>query len=452
MVIKEQLDEEVVDSLPIMYVVHCIDTEGPMTEDLDDTFHRLKQIFGVNLEPTIPNLRKLQNKEIDLKGLEDEVARVVSKKLLKYNESWAEIREMLDDCMSSEYRNQMKDDFDNGWVYSWHCMDHAGYLDNPRRKDLGFGNVYRFYKKIIDQNKSVKDELNWHYHPLSFDRNPLKCATNYVNSFDILNEILCRRIINEKWFPTVNRPGFHTERADIHLFLEQWIPFDYANNSYDLEDGQPDLKTERFGDWRRASKKWTGYHPHHDDYQIKGSCRRVIFRCLNVGTRFKNIKEKHVIEALNDAKQNGVSILSFANHDWRDLRPDVEYIREILASAKKNFPDVKIKFAGANQAAKKLTTYGELKVQETLELNCYMDGLKFIVEVLSGKIFGPQPYLAIKTVSGNYLHDNFDVIDPGKIFSYTLDFNTISRSAVSVIAAASADKFGNFCVVSNNNW
>ena len=32
-------------------------------------------------------------------------------------------------------------------------------------------------------------------------------------------------------------------------------------------------------------KKWRGYHPSHDDYQAEGACCRMIFRCLNVGTR-----------------------------------------------------------------------------------------------------------------------------------------------------------------------
>tara|TARA_B110000003_G_scaffold248807_1_gene260735 strand:- start:61 stop:1422 length:1362 start_codon:yes stop_codon:yes gene_type:complete len=433
---------------PIMHVVHCIDTEGPMTESLNDTFLRIKQIFGINIKPTKLNLKKLQDKKLELSGLEENVAKVVSSKLLKYNQTWSDIREMLNDCMSHEFRTQMKDDYGNGWVYSWHCMDHVGYSQNPRKKDLGFGKVYQFYKNMIELSNSLQDEINWHYHPLSFDRNPLKSSSNYVNSFDVLNQVLCRRIIDEKWFPTVNRPGFHTERPDIHLFLEQWIPFDYANNSYDYEDGQDDLKSERFGDWRRASNKWYGYHPHHDDHQISGNCRRVIFRCLNVGTRFKNIKEKHVIEALNDAQKNGVSILAFANHDWRDIRPDVEYIRDIIDNVKENYSDVKIKFSGANEAAQHLVRLKEHRDYQPLKLNCYLEKSRFIVEVSEGELFGPQPYLAIQTKIGSYHHDNFDIIQPGKIFSYTLDFNTISLAEISIISAASSDKFGNYSVVS----
>ena len=30
------------------------------------------------------------------------------------------------------------------------------------------------------------------------------------------------------------------------------------------------------------------------------------------------------------------------------------------------------------------------------------------VKTISGKVFGPQPFLAIKTKSGRFIHDNFD--------------------------------------------
>ena len=429
-----------------MHIVHCIDTEGPMTEDLIDTFKRLEVIFGINIPPSRENLAKLQKKEIYLSGLEDEVAKVIKPSLLDYKESWKDIELMLEECMSSKYRREFLDDFDGGWVYSWHCMDHVGYKDNRRRKDVGYGNIYRFYKNIINKTNSLKDEINWHYHPLSFDRNPLKCAANYVNSFDVLNNILCRRVVDEKWFPTVNRPGFHTERIDIHLFLEQWIPFDYANNYSDTDNGQKDLIGGRFGDWRRSSRSWTGYHPSHDDYQVEGLCRRIIFRCLNVGTRFKTIKEQHVLEALSDAEKNGVSILSFANHDWRDIRPDVEYIRNIVAKCRKKYPNVNIKFSGAQEAAKDII-FGKEKVNYSkLILKGYFEKSKFIVEVKQGELFGPQPYLAIKTVDGRYLHDNFDVEIPSKRYSYTFDHHTIDKRAISKIAAASADKYGYYSI------
>ena len=45
-----------------LFIVYCIDTEGPLTEPLEATFERLYEIFGIRLEPTKENLIKIQNK------------------------------------------------------------------------------------------------------------------------------------------------------------------------------------------------------------------------------------------------------------------------------------------------------------------------------------------------------------------------------------------------------
>jgi hypothetical protein len=43
-----------------VYVVHCVDTEGPLHESVEATFERLKAIFGIDLEPSVALLRQLQ--------------------------------------------------------------------------------------------------------------------------------------------------------------------------------------------------------------------------------------------------------------------------------------------------------------------------------------------------------------------------------------------------------
>ena len=64
-------------------------------------------------------------------------------------------------------------------------------------------------------------------------------ATSYSNSTDVLYEIITRRIIDNNWFPTVNRAGFHTVRRDSSVFLEEWIPFDYSNQAeYNFKDSK----------------------------------------------------------------------------------------------------------------------------------------------------------------------------------------------------------------------
>jgi hypothetical protein len=427
----------------ILYLVHCIDTEGPLTETLEATFERLDSIFGIKLNPTLRNLELIQNKDMDLAGKEEAVAKCFSPALLHYNSDWRMIDSMLDEMLSDKYRKHELDDFDSGWIYSWHCMDHVGYKDNPRHKDVGFGNVFNFYRSKLASFGCEQDEINWHFHPLSPTRSPIQAATSYLNSYDVLLQILCRRIINERWFPVVNRPGFHSERPDSHAFMEQWIPFDYANQVCDQELDQPDLSGGRFGDWARASKSWRGYNPSHEDYQAEGTCRRMIFRCLNVGTRLRALTENHFREAFIEAKESGAAILSFANHDYRDMRPDVDKVRGMLSKIKSEFPDVAVKYSGAEEAAIALMGY-EDKPAPRLSVKL-VDKVLF-VEVVEGEIFGPQPFLAIKTNEGHYYHDNFDVIQPQKKWSYVLDDQTIELINVSDIGVGTAGRYGGFCV------
>jgi hypothetical protein len=427
----------------ILHVVHCIDTEGPLDESLAATFARVASTFGIELAPDSETLYKLQNRQLDLHGLETAVARMVAPELLAYNANWESIRQMLDALLSDAFRRRMVDDIGNGWVFSWHCVDHMRYADNPRRKDVGYGKVFRFYREILVESGSTQDELNWHFHPVSITGDPLHAATSYANSYSLLIEILSRRILEDRWFPVVNRPGFHAERPDSHAFLEQWIPFDYANQAHRDEGDQPDVGDGRFGDWRRAPHSWRGYHPDHLDYQQEGSCRRTIFRCLNVGTRLRTLNVDHVREAFAEAHETGGAILAFADHDYRDIRPDVETVREMIGTVRPEFPDVQLRFSGAQAAARALLS-GAPEPDPVLSLRLVDDGL--VVELDQGQIFGPQPFLALQSLDGRLFHDNLDVQVPGRVWTYTLDHQTLPSSALAAAGVGTAGRHGGFHV------
>jgi len=433
---------------PVLHIVHCIDTEGPLCEPLAATFGRLRSIFGIELEPTANNLRHLQRGEIDLGGAQDEVAQVVRPDLLAYNENWSAIWQMLAEAMGGPFRNATLDDFGGGWVYNWHVMDHVGYASNPRSKATGYGEVFKFYRDAVARLGQGRDEINWHFHPLFPDGDPLKATTSYTNCYPQLNQILARRLVDEGWFPVANRPGFHSERPDSHAFLEQWIPFDYANQAYEEESGQKDLRGGRFGDWRRAPTEWTGYRPSARDYQRPGDMNRHIFRCLNVGTRFRELRPAHVEQALLEAQQTGSAILAFADHDYRDIRRDVCRVRELLAQVHARHPDVRISFSGAVAAARShLSAIGQLSEQQPLTLSLELDGPLLSVRRKSGQCFGPQPFLAYKSRSGVYIHDNFDLQEPESHWTYTFDAQTLSLRDLACIAVGSAGADGSVAVL-----
>ncbi len=426
--------------MSLLHIVHCVDTEGPLKETVKDTFLRINKIYKTKIKPSKINLTKIQNKEIDLGKNTDAIAKMVSPKLLNYNNSWKKLNKMLKNISSNKFRKITLDSFGNKWKYSWHCLDH--FLKyNPRKKTLGYGKIFDFYKNFLKINR-LDDEINWHFHPLSINQNPLASATSYNNSMGLLTYIICRRIIDNQWFPVVNRPGFHSIRPDSHLFLEQWIPFDYSNQSHGKINNQIDLGFNRFGDWSRAPTTWSGYHPDIKDYQKKGFCNRIIFRCLNLGTRIRNVREKDIVDAFKEAKKKGKAILAITTHDFRDFSEDLINFRLLLKKINNKFKGVDIKFSGAEEAAKDL--YG--KKNQKLKFKVSLKKNRILINLVSGNIFGSQPFLAIKDKNNRYYHDNLDVIKPERLWSYILDEQTIEKKMVSQIGIGSAGKYGGYYV------
>jgi len=405
-------------------IVHCIDTEGPLYESLEATFQRIKSIFSINLFPNLENLEKLREKKIPLEGQEEEIARFLKKDLFNYCSNWEQIKLMLDTITSNPFRNKLKDSFGNSWIYNWFCLDHAGFTgENPRKRDLGFHKVFDFYKNYLEKN-TEKDIIQWHFHPLSIKKDAHRCGVNYFNA-PILTEILARKIIDRKWFPSAFRPGFHTERPDSNWFLEQWIPFDYANQSTSQKLEQPDLSNGKFGDWRKAPKEWKVYHPSIEDYQKEGFCKRWIARCLNINSRLRQISQEDVIEAFERANSGIPTLLSFTNHDFRNMEKDTEIIMNLIKEVSEKFPEVKFEFCNAVDAFRKTIGIKEFKNPGfQAKFIKKEENFQEIEITCQNEIFGVQPFFAIKTNKGEYLWQNLDFIDKNK-WGFTFNFDTI---------------------------
>jgi len=433
-----------------VYIVHHVDTEGPLYESLEEVFKRLKCIFGIELESSERTLKKLQNREIDLGGMEGEIAITVDLHTISFKSTWGQIDEMLDNIMTKSYRNQLLDSNGNGWVYNWHCMDHVGYKNNPRRRDLGYFKIFDFCTKKIKETNSRRDAIHWHFHPINFFGDAHIPATSYNNSMYYLQQIITRRIIDRNWFPCVNRAGFHSERPDSHMFLEHWIPFDASNQSVDSEKEtlfQLDSVDGRFGDWHWAPSDWTIYHPMHDNYQLPGNCKRAIARVLNMKSRLRSISLEEIEKAFEKAMEGVDVYLGITNHDWREMSVEIDEFRGMLQKVVVKHPTVKYYFSDALTAFRSILFKNEDIDKNKIDLHAYVQqrtkGIaKFNVEVTNGALFGPQPWLAIKTKENKYLTDNFDIIIPNIHYSYTFDNQTINLSDIEAIAVASNDKYG----------
>jgi len=429
---------------PTVYIVHCIDTEGPLYESVEATFERIYQIFGIELSPSRETLRKLQHCELDLGGREEAVARVVAPHLLAYNDTWDKIDAMLERIGDDSFRYAFPDSDGGGWVYNWHCVDHVGYTVNPRRRDMGYHNIFDHYRTFVDETQAP-DGLHWHFHPTHPSLWAHKSATFYLRDTKFF-DILTRRVIDRNWFPSVNRAGFHTERPDSHWLLEQWIPYDISNQACDNPGEQSDLANGRFGDWRRAPKDWSIYRPHHDDYQVPGNCRRYIARCLNVRTRLRLLDELEVRKAFERARHEGPTLLAFTDHDFRDIGKDVEYVRSLLRRVAPDYPDVRYCYSEAREAMNHVL-FGEYTPSTSKILSIglepgALEGSKVLTVEASEPIFGPQPFLAIRTCTGKYYHDNFDIQEPFRRWTYVFDDQTFPWETIDRVAVATNDRRG----------
>jgi len=432
----------------VVYVVFCVDTEGPLYESLEARFERLSELYGITLPPSKDTFDRLRRQEIPLGGLEAEVARLFSDHRISYKDTWDKLDEMLDRILAAPFRNQLPDSRGGDWLYNWFCVDHIDYKNNPRRRDLGYHNIFDHYRSYLRMTESFQDGLHWHFHPMSVYQDAHRCATSYVNS-PHLYETLCRRVIDRDWFPCAFRAGFQAERPDSNLFLEQWIPFDLTNMAVETTEGTPsaDFANGRSGDWRTAPSDWSVYHPHHDDYRRVGGCRRWIARALNILNRIAPLTQEEVDKAFARASTGKPTLMGIASHDFREIAVEVEAIRAMLQCSSRRFPGVEFVYSEAKNAFVEVTKAELAQDTSPLELSCTLSGddrsLFLEVKTRSGLVFGPQPFLAIRMKSGRYLHDNFDFDTlPGRWF-YTFDRESILPQDLHTIGVAANDRFGN---------
>lgn len=421
----------------MLYVVHCVDTEGPLWESLDETFLRVKAIYGKDIEPTADNLHKLQNGLIDFgsEKVNAAVALTFSSGQLSFMRDWTELEAMLDRLDRPERRMAVPDSRGGGWHVNWHCLAHFGFdpEKNPRRRDLGVHNIFDRY--TCRYRDSALDSIHWHFHPLPVSRQANHCATAYFSNPAIF-EIISRRVLERLWFPCVNRPGFHSERPDSHWFLEQWMPFDIANNNCQEDTFQPDLNHGRFGDWRRATSDWEIYNPHHDDYQRPGQCRRHIARCLMLEGRLTPLTPNEIERAFIRA-QSRPTVMAFANHDFRDMESGMDFVQQQLRAFSLRYPHVEWVYSDAAQAMRGcLGLEAQPHTQIKLSITPTGPQAHQLSITLDQPPFGPQPWFCYERTDGSVHHDNLDRTMSDLGWTYTFDAQTSELSQIKKIGCA----------------
>lgn len=386
---------------PTVYIVHAVDVEGPMTETLEATFERMRD-YGLpeNVAVSKENLDKIQDG--CLSGIPDPLAislkQVFNRHSLGYLTDWKQIDEALAGVMSDKFRQCHCSKGGEPYLFSWFIYDHhEGFVNNPRYHETGTHHLFDHYMDGPLKDNLYDDGIFWHYHHPAPSGDALESGTCWTNNA-VHEAIIAKRIIERRWYFSCFRAGLHLERNDMSHWLEMFVPFDFSarySTSENVYAAGGDF------DWRGCSDRWGAWHPDWYDYRREGEMKRYLFRCTDLWTYLNRLKDSEVSEAFEQARHFGSSVLTYYNHDFRDMQSEIEEGYETITRVAERYPDVNWKFVDALQAAKQHLETGD----NVVKLNCHIeDGL---LEVKSdGDIFGPQPFLAIKE-DGRYFRDNF---------------------------------------------
>ena len=435
----------------ILYVSYNIDTEGPLTESIKASFQRIKESFGINLQPSKKNLEKIRNGKIKYKSnfLKKKLEDFVNSNRVTTLGSWEKIFNQIKILNTKNFNKSYIDSFGKPLVFTWFILTHAGFTgSNPRKRDLGYNKVfkkYNFYlKKVFKNNLKNRNEFGWHFHAHSITNDAHRASTTYLNSSHIY-DVLSHYVLDVLWFPIIFRAGHNSLRQDLNYFLEEWIPFDFSNTSYKKKKKLDNISSSaRFGNWARASQDWVPYNPDFYDYQKKGIMKRYVFRTLPINEREYKININDVYKGFKDANTYGKAMISVTNHDFRDIFSDINYFYKLILKAKKKYPNIKFKFVSAKAGAKKILNI-ENNTNKRIGLKAKLvkkgNQHRLFVKV-KHNVFGTQPFLAIKTKENKYFWQNFDH-ESKLCWSYSFDPYNILLDKVKEIGIAASNKYGN---------
>jgi len=130
------------------------------------------------------------------------------------------------------------------------------------------------------------------------------------------------------------------------------------------------------------------------------------------------------------------------------MEPEINKVRDMIDTVSKEMPDVEYYFVDALTAAKKML---DLKITiPDMRVNVVKTSKTIELHVKSvGKLFGVQPYLAIKTRDGRYLWENFDR-HSDKEWSFVFDEFHIPANCLEEIGVASNSPSGNSQIIIYN--
>ena len=303
--------------------------------------------------------------------------------------NWQQVDLAMDKLFSEDFRYRFPDSYDSNFKIGWFFLAWTGFNPekNPRKRDLGYHKVLDHYRsrwgRLIE---TYGDEECWHYHhpPKSGIAN--EWSDDWSSSSEYKN-IISKQIIERNWFPICFRAGGTIMDKHLSRWLDAWFPFDYSNRS--------PLKSDLM-DWEKGISEWRAYNPDIDLYKTEGTGKRYLARTMDLLTGIYEAGEKDILQAFVEAKENGSSVLSIFDHDYRDIEERINNFMNTFVKISAQFPEIKWKYSSPSDAiieTQSLSNTEDLKISAV----CNDNVIKISV---STAIHQEYPWIAVKDSKG----------------------------------------------------
>jgi len=338
------------------------------------------------------------------------------------------------------YRFRYPDDDGNGVKFSLFCISWSGFTVNPVYRDFGWHTIFDNYKNNFnDYLEKYGDGLYWMYNhpPASGIAN--EWGLDWLHNTHYL-DILNHFIIDREFFPNVVE--IPTERNDASHFLEQWIPYDFGNRnslSNNLNTVNADGKmTGEVIDWRFAPHDWSHYNPSHENYQKKGKMNRNVFRILDIKSIIHKLSPEEIERAFVRSLEGNDTVICAYEHDFRDRYETImELMIKPINECKKKYPEVKVIYSNARDAAQSVLGY---KVEiNKLDLSIEVRNNSDIRIQSTSTLFGRGPYSCVY----NFETEDYIHIPLTQIGEFSWHFPKINLPEVFILGLGACDKSGN---------
>ena len=150
-----------------LYIVHSVDTEGPLYESQKATFKRIEELCGIKISKQSSKILKSILEGYYFTGkLKNRISKIFNPHLINYNYNWSLIRKMLDSISKPNFRKKILGSANQGYVLTWHCVDHFNYKTNTRIRSVVYGKIFNSSNNFT-KKKNLTDKIHFLFHPSS---------------------------------------------------------------------------------------------------------------------------------------------------------------------------------------------------------------------------------------------------------------------------------------------